>query len=400
MSVFPYSKMTVLVTDDSRAMRELLVAILEAEGIQNVLQAEDGESAMKVLDGANSAVDMVFCDLDMPGTDGVETMRRISASRLAPAIALISGFDQKLLNTVSDMTRELGLRVVGTLKKPFTQENVAELLREYLISRRIYHSRQGFVITVEELDDALKNDRVEVYFQPKVSLGDGKFSGVEALVRLHHPAFGLLEPDQFIPIAESSGRITKLTMIVLQKAISQGGEWIKEGLDISIAINMSFLAIRRLDLPEVISDLAAQAGFPSNHLILELTESQVSSGPEILHILSRFCLRNFRLSIDDFGTGQSGLQRLQRLPFTELKIDKSFVKDAFKDKDMRSILESSIQLGHSLRMDVVAEGVESWQDWQLLKSLGCDVAQGYVVAKPLPAAGISLWAKSWQALPA
>lgn len=399
MNENPYTKMTVLVADDSRSIREVLVAMLESEGVKQVLQAHDGESAMAVLENPDSMVDMVFCDLDMPGTDGVETMRRIAASRLAPAIALISGFDQKLLNTVSDMTRELGLRVVGTLNKPVTAEKVSVLLKEFLLSRRIYRSRQGFGITAEELDDGLKNNKVEVYYQPKVGLSDGKLHGVEALVRLHHPAFGLLDPDQFIPIAESSGRISALTMIVLEKAIKQGGEWHREGLDLSIAINMSVLAIRRLDLPELIAAMAAEAGFPNDHIIIELTESQIDSGPEILHIVSRFRLRNFRLSIDDYGTGQSGLQRLQRLPFTELKIDKAFVNGAHKDADMRSILEVSIQLGHRLRMEVVAEGVECWQDWQLLKSLGCDMAQGFVVAKPLPAAGISLWAKNWQAPP-
>jgi EAL domain-containing protein (putative c-di-GMP-specific phosphodiesterase class I)/DNA-binding NarL/FixJ family response regulator len=397
MNESPYRNLTVLVADDSRSMRELIVAILQAEGVRKILQAEDGEGVMRALNTPGQAVDLVFCDLAMPGTDGVETMRRIAASRLEPAIALISGYDQKLLHTVSDMTSELGLRVVGTLCKPFTPEDVSELLKEFLLTRRIYRSRQGFSITVEELDDALEKQRVEVYYQPKVRLDDGQLVGVEALVRIVHPAFGVLEPDQFIPVAESSGRITPLTMIVLQKSIAQAGNWQRDGLDIGVAINMSTLAIRRLDLPEIVAEMAAKAGVPNDRITIELTESQVAEGPEMLHILSRFRLRGFNLSIDDYGTGQSGLQRLKRLPFTELKIDKAFVNGASRDADMRSILEVSIELGRRLRMEVVAEGVENWLDWRLLKRLGCDMAQGFVIARPVPAAGIGLWAQSWQA---
>lgn len=397
MNDSPFRKLTVLVADDSRTMRELLTAILQIEGVQKILHAEDGEGVMRVLDAPGQTVDLVFCDLAMPGTDGVETMRRIAASRLEPAIALISGHDPKLLHTVSDMTRELGLRVVGTLSKPFTPTDVAEILKEYLLTRRIYRARQGFSISVDELDEALENNRVEVHYQPKVGLVDGLLHGVEALVRIHHPAFGLLEPDQFIPVAESSGRITPLTMMVLEQSINQAGAWQREGLDLGVAINMSTLAIRRLDLPDVVARMATEAGVQNDRITIELTESQVADGAEILHILSRFRLREFRLSIDDYGTGQSGLQRLKRLPFSELKIDKAFVNGASRDSDMRSILEVSIELGRRLRMNVVAEGVENWQDWRLLRHLGCDMAQGFVIAKPVPAAGVSLWSKTWQA---
>ncbi|TXH05257.1 MAG: EAL domain-containing protein [Nevskiaceae bacterium] len=397
MTDSPYRKLNVLVADDSRTMRELLSAILRDQGVQRIIEAEDGDAVMRILDTEAQAVDLIFCDLAMPGTDGVETMRRIASSRLEPAVALISAHDPKLLHTVSDMTRELGLRVLGTLAKPFTANDVADILKELLLTRRIYRARQGFSISLDELDEALEKSRIDVYYQPKVTLDDGKLVGVEALVRINHPAFGVLEPEQFIPVAESSGRITPLTMLVVRKAFAQARAWRREGLDLGMAINMSTLAVRRLDLPDVLSNMAAECGIANNKITIELTESQVAEGAEILHILSRFRLRDFRLSIDDYGTGQSGLQRLKRLPFNELKIDKAFVSGASRDSDMRSILEMSIELGRRLRMDVVAEGVENWLDWQLLKKLGCNIAQGFVIAKPLPAAGIRLWAENWQA---
>lgn len=393
----PYRNLTALVVDDTRVIRDFLRALLQNEGVGRILEAPDGATALTILQQPQQPVDIVFCDLAMPGMDGVETMRRIAAARLEPAITLISSYDAKVLHTVADMTQELGLRVLGTLNKPFTADDVSDILKEYLLTRRIHRSRQGFTVSVADLDQALRENWLDVYYQPKVRLSDGQLIGVEALARLQHPAFGTIDPDLFIPVAEASGRIVPLTMTVLQKAIAQGGEWARQGLALNIAINMSTLGTRRLDLPDVISDMAAQAGLPNERITLELTESQVTSGAEMLHIVSRFRLRGFQLAIDDYGTGQSGLQRLQRLPFTELKIDKAFVNGAHKDSDMRSILETSIELGKRLRMDVVAEGVESWNDWRLLKGLGCDLAQGYIASRPMPAAGIPIWAKSWSA---
>lgn len=391
----PYRSLSVLIADDSRSIRDLLAAILQAQGVERIHQAADGESAIKILETSELPIDLMFCDLLMPGTDGVETMRRIGASRISPAIALISGYDPKLLNTVSDMAVELGLRVVGTLGKPFNEQDIKAILKDMLLTHRVHRPRNGLSITIDELDEAIRHERVEVLYQPKVRLSDGTLKGVEALVRLQHPSLGLLDPDLFIPLAEKSGRITTLTMLMLRKAIEQAGQWRREGLELSVAINMSIAAMRRLDLPEIITDIASKAGVPNECIVLEITESQVESGPELLHIISRFRLRGFHLSIDDYGTGQSGLQRLKRLPFTELKLDKAFVSGAWHDNDMRSILETSIELGHRLRMEVIAEGIETWQDWKLLKSMGCDLAQGYLVSKPLAGASLKPWAEKW-----
>ncbi|HVT34085.1 MAG TPA: EAL domain-containing response regulator [Nevskiaceae bacterium] len=391
----PYASLTALVVDDAKSIRQVLSAMLTDLGVGNVLEAEDGVSAFKVMEQSDKPIDLLFCDLMMPGVDGVETLRGLAARRSDAGVVLLSGMDPKLLMTVADMGEQLGLRVLGSMAKPFTQQQIKGALESYMRKHRSARA-MPMMVTADELDDALRHGRIDVYYQPKVRLDTGKLSGVEALARMHHPVYGVIEPDSFIPLAEASTeRITQLTMLVLDKAIAQAGIWRAQGLDLGMAINMSTLAIRRLDLPDFVADCARHAQVPHDKITLELTESQVAGGAEILHIVSRFRLRDFKLSIDDYGTGHSGLSRLRRLPFTELKIDRCFVNGAASDGDMRSILETSIDLGRRLRMDVVAEGVETWDDWHLLEGLGCDMAQGYVAARPIPAAGVPVWAQRW-----
>jgi EAL domain-containing protein (putative c-di-GMP-specific phosphodiesterase class I)/CheY-like chemotaxis protein len=388
--------LTALVVDDSPSIRELVCAMLEDLGVGRVMQAEDGVSAFQKIEQSDWPVDLLFCDLAMPGVDGVETMRGLATRRLEAGIVLLSGMDPKLMATVADMAEQLGLRVLGTIPKPFRQPQIAAMIEKFRRARAIPSRRPALMITREELDEALHADRIDVYYQPKIRLSDGVVTGVEALARMHHPAYGVIEPDAFIPLAEESvNRITRLTLSVLERAIAQAGAWQRGGLDLGMAINMSTLAIRRLDLPDIVEAMAQKSGVANDRITLELTESQVMGSAEILHIISRFRLRGFKLSIDDYGTGHSSLKRLKRLPFTELKIDRSFVNGASSDADMRSILETSVDLGRRLRMDVVAEGVESWVDWHLLEEMGCDIAQGYVAARPVPATGVPLFAQRW-----
>ncbi len=390
------AELTALVVDDSASIRELVCAMLEDLGVGRVMQAEDGVSAFQRIEQSEWPVDLLFCDLAMPGVDGVETMRGLATRRLEAGIVLLSGMDPKLMATVADMAEQLGLRVLGTISKPFRQPQIAAMIEKFRRARSVPARRPALMITREELDAALSDGRIDVYYQPKIRLSDGAITGVEALARMHHPAYGLIEPDAFIPLAEESPhRITRLTLSVLQKAIAQAGAWHQSGLDLGMAINVSTLAIRRLDLPDIVEEMAQKAGVANDRITLELTESQVMGSAEILHIVSRFRLRGFKLAIDDYGTGHSSLKRLKRLPFTELKIDRSFVNGASSDADMRSILETSVDLGRRLRMDVVAEGVESWGDWHLLEEMGCDIAQGYVAARPVPATGIPLFAQRW-----
>jgi EAL domain-containing protein (putative c-di-GMP-specific phosphodiesterase class I) len=295
------------------------------------------------------------------------------------------------------MSHHLGLRVLGTILKPFHEAQVLALLQEFRAGPRAPRAGADLPVSVDELERALDRGAIELYYQPKVELGSERPVGVEALARLRHPVYGLVMPDVFIPVAEASGLITPLTMRVLELGIEQAGRWAADGLDLGVAFNLSVRAAHGADLPEQLTALAARAKVPNERITLEITERHVAGDTEMLHIVTRFRLRDFKLSIDDFGTGHSGLERLKRMPFTELKIDKAFVSGAAGDPDLRAILNASIQLGRQMRMNVVAEGVEGWNDWELLRGLGCDVAQGFVAARPLPPESIPQWTRRWAA---
>jgi diguanylate cyclase (GGDEF)-like protein len=247
-----------------------------------------------------------------------------------------------------------------------------------------------------DLRQAVARDELELYFQPKVDVRTEEVLHAEALVRWNHKTHGVMPPDEFIPLAEQSGRIGMITKWVIRKAIAQCAAWRAEGLDLTIAVNLSALDLFDSELPTLISGLLAEAGLPPQKLLLEITESAIMKdaafATKVLRDLKR---RGVCLAIDDFGTGYSSLAHLKRLPVDELKIDKSFVQPLSANaSDDLVIVRSTIELGHNMGLVVIAEGVENAEAWRILKELGCDMAQGYFMSKPLPAGKFREWTRS------
>ncbi|MDQ1487292.1 MAG: hypothetical protein QOJ62_2985 [Actinomycetota bacterium] len=240
-----------------------------------------------------------------------------------------------------------------------------------------------------DLQLALNRDELELHYQPQLDLATGRISGVEALVRWNHPRLGLLNPETFIPLAETNGLIEQLTPLVLRMALRQCRLWADEGLDVTVAVNLSARNVSNIQLPEMVSFALAEAGLPADRLVLEITESSVMDDPErTVPILVRLASTGVALSLDDFGTGYSSLSYLQRLPVREVKIDRSFVRGLGVLGDARAseaLIRSIAGLGESLQLNVVAEGVEDAQTVDQLRLYGCDVAQGYYVGRPEPA---------------
>ncbi|HUR80418.1 MAG TPA: EAL domain-containing protein [Thermoanaerobaculia bacterium] len=244
-----------------------------------------------------------------------------------------------------------------------------------------------------DLRQAIARDELELYFQPKVDVRTEQVLHAEALVRWNHTAHGVMRPDEFIPLAEQSGRIGLITKWVIRKAIAQCAAWRADGLDLTVAVNLSALDLFDSELPTFISGLLSEAGLPPEKLLLEITESAIMKdaayAQKVLRDLKR---RGMCLAIDDFGTGYSSLAHLKRLPVDELKIDKSFVLNlSEKASDDLVIVRSTIELGHNMGLTVIAEGVESAEAWRVLKDLGCDMAQGYFMSAPLPASKFRDW---------
>ncbi|KFN48836.1 hypothetical protein P873_13570 [Arenimonas composti TR7-09 = DSM 18010] len=221
--------------------------------------------------------------------------------------------------------------------------------------------------------------------------------GMESLVRWRHPQDGLVMPGQFIPMAEEAGVISELSRAVLANALRDLGRWRAEGRQWDVAVNVSTKDFSDLRFPDHLAEEAARAGAPLQHLILEITESQMAADRTLqLDILTRLRLKRVRLSIDDFGTGYSFLSQLREFPVDELKIDRSFVHGAARDTQLAAIVQSNIRLASELGLRVVAEGVEDLDDWRFLRAAGCTYAQGYFVARPMPGAELVAWEADWR----
>jgi EAL domain-containing protein (putative c-di-GMP-specific phosphodiesterase class I) len=242
------------------------------------------------------------------------------------------------------------------------------------------------------LERAIARDELFLVYQPKIDVRGGRLAGVEALVRWRHPVAGALGPDAFIPLAEETGLIDALTRWVIARALADCRAWADRGLAIDPAVNVSAHNLGSVDFPDMLAALCEGAGVAPESLVVELTESATQELAPLLDTLTRLRLKGVRIALDDFGTGYSSLVQLLRLPLCEVKIDRSFVGHADGSRDARVITKAAIDLAHNLGLQAVAEGVETQRVLDLLREFGCDLAQGYHLARPMPSERLLVWA--------
>ncbi len=388
----------VLIVDDDYIMHRMTTLMLNDLGIKNVFSALSGPLALDIIDDQANNIDLVICDLNMPVMDGVELVRHLAERQFAGALILASGEDIRIMRTVEKLAAEHDLHVLGSLEKPITLAKLGKVLDSF-----DQIQSEGTVLQVkhcdlDELREAIANQEIEVYLQPKVNLITRAVVGVEALARWPHPDKGMIGPNAFIPMAEENNLIADLTKVVSMAALRHAAWLQQQGYNINMAINISIDSLSSLDWPDEMVNYVEASGLSPSSITLEITESRLMEHLSVaLDILCRLSLKRFSLSIDDFGTGYSSMEQLQRIPFSELKIDRAFVSGAGQDSSARAILESSIMLAKKLDITVVAEGVETRQDWDLMLELGCDQVQGYYIAKPMPINELVNWLDKWQA---
>ncbi|WP_425483405.1 EAL domain-containing protein [Ancylobacter pratisalsi] len=273
--------------------------------------------------------------------------------------------------------RERGLDIAGTLTKPWRMTSLNELLD------RIVHKNP---LGADAMARGIENDEFFLHLQPKVALPGGRITGFEALVRWEHPQLGLQSPVNFIPLAEQTGVIEPLTRWVLGRAADTLADWKREGVETRIAVNVSARNLMSLTVADEFAQIVKARGLECSSFILELTETAaVTNLVDALDILVRLRLKDFALSIDDFGTGYSSLAQLQRLPFSELKIDRSFVSVSATSTEAANTIRATVELARRLQLDLVAEGVETETVERTLIDLGVPHAQGYRYGRPEPA---------------
>ncbi|MDR3416316.1 MAG: EAL domain-containing response regulator [Nevskia sp.] len=384
----------VLIIDADDAVCLAITDHLRAAGIEDVLTVGDGAQAVRLLN-ESAPYTLIISDLLVPRVDGIQLMRLIAARQTEAAVLFISSAERKLLSSAEDLARTRGLRVLSSLQKPLSPEALQSSLAELEGAAMRPSARAAAPMpTAADLRRAIERDEIRVYAQPQLDARDGQLHGVETLARWYSSGYGVISPGYFVPLAEKSGLIDELTELMLRKSFAVCGAWRRSGLITRMSVNAPISSMCRLNLPDTIAALAERNALDVCQLTLEITESGFMQDPvRSLDVLTRLRLRGIGLAIDDFGCGYSTLQQLKRMPFNELKIDCSFVMSMFRDRESRSIVRSSLDLAHELGLQTVAEGVETREHWGALTEMGCDVVQGYHIARPFPAEQLPSWSR-------
>lgn len=392
--------MSILLIDDDPFYSQLAVEVLNNLGYDEVAVANDGSTGLKQLDGAELSFDVVICDLNMPEMNGVEFIRHASKTGFDGGIILLSGENKRMLETAYGVAKTHDANILGAMAKPINPEEL-----QAAMGRLQPHSnnKRNFIpqapITEAQLRNGIagsETDSVKLVFQPKIEVSTGKIVGVETLARWWNKDRGILGPGAFIPLAEEKALIDDLTNTIYIKAVQQAAQWQSEGIKLRTAINFSVNSFSRQDFCDFLIRTVQQYGIDPSSLLLEITETQAMSiAVDCLESIIGMRLNRFGLSIDDFGTGNSSLAQLKNIPFTELKVDRAFVTGAEHNESALAILEASISLARKLEMVVVAEGVETREDWDLVERLGVDYVQGFYCAKPMSNDELMVFMRNW-----
>ncbi|WP_229634249.1 EAL domain-containing response regulator [Duganella qianjiadongensis] len=394
----PWTGQRVLVVEDSTVQRGYLAGLLRQLAFGEILQAGDGNEALQVLERFGEfGTFLVLTDLEMPGMDGIELTCQLRERCLARYLIVVSARDPRLLEIVEGMNFDDGhIDLLGTLLKPVQLDALGMLLAR-AGSKAVPRTAcvQPERPTADVLKQAIEMKQFIPYFQPKIAIANGHLRGLEALARWQHPQRGLLAPIHFIDALEGTPLMAGFTLLIVQQVLERLTEWRHAGLPpLTVSINLSAENLAERSFIDRLTDLVEASGVPTSALVWEVTETAVMRQlSQALTNMGRLRLMGYGLAMDDFGIGYSSMQQFARCPFTELKIDRAFVNGAAQWPNRLGVLKSALDLARSLNVATVAEGVELMEDWQLLGKLGCDMAQGYLLAKPMPAQDLVGWIK-------
>ena len=389
---------TVLVVDDEPFMLGLLRRALGKLGVSGISTHDNAQAALRELEVAQELPDLIMMDLNMPGMDGVEFIRRLADQHYTGALILVSGEDQHVLESIEKLIRAHGIHSLGHLRKPFDSAALAAHIENWANTGRSMRAVERKPIRADELRAAVSDGALINYYQPIVNVSNGEVVGVEALPRWPVDDGTTLYPEQFLAVAERSGLTTELANAMLSAAFAQSKEWRDAGLALQLSAEVPISCMIRLGFPDVLVNLAAAARVPADSVVLEVRESQIMANlSNELDVFNRLRLKRFHLTVNDFGAGHATLTRLRDIPFDGLKIHRSFIHGAAGNDKLRAIYSASLAMGKALRMNVYAEGLQQRADWELLRRTGCDLAQGSLIAGPMPGAQVADWAADWRA---
>ena len=388
-----------LVAEGDQHERQTLVDLLAGLGARRVSAVPDGHAALRSFEaGIDAAIDIGVLDLDLPGMDGLELIRRLAEGKCRAGIIIVGAHSSDLLFSVETMAQAYGIDLLGSIAKPVTRHRLEALLAHYRPGPQAGAApAREPEFSFAEVGLGLQARQFTPYFQPMIELETGQVKGLESFARWLHPQHGVLGPAAFIGALEANNRIDFLDWSMIEKSVAACRQLHDKGIPISISINVAPFTLGQASFMAQIDACLARHRMLADYITFEIPESGVlSTDPHFLERLLRLRMQGFGLAIDDYGTGRSNLQLLARIPFTELKIDRSFVDGASKKHALGTVLSSCLGLARSLERRSVAVGVETKEDWDFLQGLGCTYAQGYYIAKPMALEAFPAWLADWR----
>lgn len=387
----------VLLVDDSIAILNYVNKVLEQSyNIQHIHTASSAPEAMQIL-RQSSQINLLFLDLNMPNVDGIQLLSQLSQLDYKGYVVIMSGVSTQIISSVESLAKTYGLNYIGTLLKPIHALDFQYIIDKVGNSRQKNSSVES--LKIYEIIRAIKNNDIAVLYQPQVDLTTRTFMGVEALCRMNHPRLGMVSPDRFIDKAEESELIIHITLAVLKKSIGDWKKWLQLGLDIKLSVNVSPIALQQIEFADTIFMLLKEHDMPANSLCIEITEGVMANdhAQELMN-LNRLNMRGVEIALDDFGQKHSTIERLQNLPLTYLKLDKSYFIDNKDNMNQVALINASISVAKDLNIKTIAEGVENSAVMSLVTEMGCDFGQGYYIGCPMSAKKIFNWQREWSAL--
>ena len=377
----------ILVVDDDPIQLEILDSYFKSSGVETVLKAANGISALRQIDENAELIDLVLCDLKMPELDGIEFMRHLKDSPYDGPVAIFSSADRFLIESAEKLAQIHGLNLIGSIRKPVNRVKLDGLVSKMGHQSRLGTARSTASFDEPALKEAIEKGHIQPYYQPKTAVKSQTIVGAEVLARWIHPELGIISPHIFMPLAERAGLMRPLTQCIVAAAIEDLRRWRSDDINIKMAVNVTAEILENVDFPGWLLDRMQDAGLGKSRLILEVTEAGVlEANAATMEVLTRLRIKDIDISIDDFGTGFSNIEQLRKFPYSELKIDRAFISDGPDDSFADASVRACITLGRELNMRIVAEGVATRRQWDYAKNRGVDMVQGFFIAQPMAAA--------------
>lgn len=384
----------VLVVDDNDLQRLVSAELLRSLGINHIYEATNGLEAVQLLHKDKLEPAVMLVDLHMPRMDGIELIQEVAKLKLNVSIIVVSGADTMLLDTLGSMVRAWSLPMLGTLPKPLNGQALVRKLQGFQAANQAELEPEANSGSPSALDvqRAIRLGQIKPFYQPKVSLKHAQVVGFEALARWCDSDKAIILPSEFIEVATDHGLLKELTLSMLDSILADMKAWNSLNIFPIISVNLSVTLLEEPTFATQIIRRVRHANIPSTKILLEITESALMKDQAVaLGSIARLKLNGFSFSIDDYGTGFSSMQQLSRIAFSELKIDRSFVCRVSESAHLANIVHSAVDIGQRLGLTTVAEGVETQEEFNILREMGCDEIQGYLFARPMPACDVLPW---------